>query len=64
MKQPSPGLYIRDDGEVFRLLYVARDVTTGRPSAVFRNAEDENAPVLVCPLHAWQGYSPCGQCKP
>ena len=60
MKIPAPGDYIRDDGETFRLLYVAKDVTTGLPSAVYRPAEEENAQVLVCPLSAWRGYRPLG----
>jgi ATP-dependent DNA helicase RecQ len=58
MNRPVPGEYIRDDGETFRLLYVAKDITTGLPSAVYRPLEDEDAQVLVCPLSAWRGYRP------
>lgn len=57
MTMPTPGRYIRDDGEIFELLYVAKDVSTGRPCAVYRAAEDKDAQVLVCPLNVWRGYS-------
>lgn len=55
MKTPSPGKYIRTDGEEFEVIAVAKDVSTGAKSVVYRDSKGE---MLVCPLAKWKGYSP------
>ena len=55
MKIPEPGKYIRNDGEEFDVLGVARDVSTGAKCVVYRSDAGD---MLVCPLDKWRGYSP------
>ncbi len=55
MNTPLPGKYIRDDGEEFEVISLAKDVSTGTKCVVYR---DSKGSMLVCPLAKWKGYSP------
>ena len=55
MKIPMPGKYIRDDGEEFDVMGIAKDVTTGAKTVVYT---DKRGDMFTCPLSKWKGYSP------
>ena len=54
MISPKPGKYIRDDGEEFEVIGVAKDVSAGVKTVVYR---DSRGGLLVCPLSKWRGYT-------
>ena len=54
MKIPTPGKYIRDDGEEFDVIGTAKDVTTGAKTVVYT---DSRGDMFTCPLTKWKGYS-------
>ena len=54
MKIPTPGKYIRDDGEEFDVIGTAKDVTTGAKTVVYT---DSRGDMFTCPLSKWKGYS-------
>lgn len=62
MTSPKRGMYLRDDGECFEVLHVARNVATGEACVVYCPAEARDE-VLVCPLAKWRGYAPMPQCS-
>ena len=55
MKIPQPGKYIRNDGEEFEVIGMAKDVSTGMKCVVYRDIKGD---MLVCPVAKWTGYSP------
>ena len=61
IKTPAPGMYIRDDGEEFEVVGVAKDVSTGAKCVIYKGRDGE---MLVCPLAKWRGYSPLADVHP
>lgn len=55
MKTPTPGKYIRNDGEEFDVIGVAKDVSTGHRCVVY---SDSRGSMFTCPVAKWIGYSP------
>ena len=54
MNIPTPGKYIRNDGEEFDVIGVAKDVATGAKTVVYT---DSRGDMFTCPLSKWRGYS-------
>ena len=55
MNVPKTGKYIRNDGEEFDVVGIAKDVSTGAKTVVY---VDKRGDMFTCPLLKWKGYSP------